>query len=101
MRTLFVVALAVIMLATSSRLCFAQRAKALKAIVKVLTGAGAAEAARRSGQSFEEYKHEDAILTQLRSQGVDADNSSVCSVYFKLINDGGYWADFWSKPDVF
>lgn len=72
---------------------------AVKTIVKVLTGLGAAESLRRSGQSYEQYEHEDAILTQLRNQGVDANKSSVFSVYFST--SGGVWADFWSHPDLF
>lgn len=79
--------------------CHAQNGKAVQTIVKVLTGIGAAEAVRRSGQSFEQYKQEDAILTSLRNQGVDAKKSSVFSVYFRTI--GGRWADFWTNPDLF
>lgn len=77
----------------------AQRGKAVQTIVKVLTGLGAAESMRRSGQSYEQYKHEDVILTQLRSEGVDANKSSIYSVYFST--SGGVWADFWTHPDLF
>lgn len=103
MKPLLMATLTALVFATSLQPCGAQggKAKAVKTIVKMLTGIGAAEAARRSGQSFEEYQQHDAILTSLRSQGVDANNSSVFSVYFKVENGGGYWADFWSKPDVF
>lgn len=99
MKTFLIAVLAIALLTLSPKACSAQRAKAIKSIVKVLTGVGAAESMRRSGQSYEEYKHEDAILTQLRNQGVDANNSSIYSVYFRTT--GGYWADFWSKPDLF
>lgn len=78
---------------------YAQRGKAVQTIVKVLTGAGAAESIRRSGQSYQDFEHEDAILTQLQDQGVDANGTSVYSVYFQTT--GGLWADFWSKPDLF
>lgn len=71
----------------------------VKTLVTVLTGAGAAEALRRSGQSYEQYKSEDAILKRLKEQGVDAQKSSIYSVSFRTT--GGRWADFWSHPDVF
>ena len=99
MRSVLPLLLSLLALACSSQSVHAQGGKAVQTIVKVLTGVGAAESMRRSGQSYEEYKHEDAILTQLRNQGVDANKSSVFSVYFST--SGGVWADFWSHPDLF
>ncbi len=77
----------------------AQAGSAVQTIVKVLTGLGAAESMRRSGQSYEQFKDEDAILTKLRSQGLDANKSSIYSIYFST--SGGVWADFWTRPDLF
>lgn len=78
---------------------YAQSSKAIQSIVKVLTGLGAAESIRRSGQSYKDFENEDAIFTQLQNQGVDTNDASVFSVYFQTT--GGVWADFWSKPDLF
>lgn len=99
MKTLLIATIALALYVLSPNTCYGQRGKALKTIVKVLTGVSAAESARRSGHSYEEYKHEDAILTQLRNQGVDANRSSIYSVYFRTT--GVSWADFWSNPDLF
>lgn len=99
MKRISIVVLSLSLLTVSHRVSDAQHAKAVQAIVRILTGVGAAESIRRSGQSYQEYKHEDAILTSLRSQGIDANNSSIYSVYFET--SGGLWADFWSKPDLF
>lgn len=70
-----------------------------KAVTTVAAALAGAESLRKSGQSFEEYRHEDEILTRLRSQGIGTTDVSILSVYFKTT--GGYWSDFWSKPDLF
>lgn len=90
---------AMLVLSVSPSACFAQSGKAAQTIVKVLTGIGAAESLRRSGQYYEEYKHEDAIMASLQNQGIDANKSSVFSIYFRTT--GGTWADFWTDPDLF
>jgi hypothetical protein len=99
MRTIILAVIASLIFIVPISPCCAQKGKAVKTIVKVLTGIGAAESVRRSGQSLEEYKQEDAILTSLQSQGIDANKSSIFSVYFRTT--GGTWADFWSNPDLF
>jgi hypothetical protein len=77
----------------------ANRGKALQALVKILTGAGAAESLRRSAHSFDQYQTERTVLQRLQEQGLDCNKDAIYSVYFQT--NGGYWADFWTKPDLF
>ena len=97
----FIFSLLTLLCATQPAPVQAQNAKAnaVQTIVKVLTGLGAAESLRRSGQSYEQYKQETAILSELRNQGIDANKSSIYSVY--LSTSGGFLADFWTFPDLF
>lgn len=77
----------------------ANRGKALQTVVKLLTGAGAAESLRRSAHNYEEYQAEKSVLARLQAKGVDGSKCAIYSVYFKT--SAGYWSDFWTKPDLF
>lgn len=90
---------AFILLLVPATLSEAFRGKLIETIVKVVTGGAAAESMRRSAHSFDQYETERSILERLQEQGLDCSNDAIYSIYFKT--DGGYWADFWSKPDVF
>ena len=50
-----------------------------------------------------EAQFESLVLSKLRDQGLDASHDAIYSVYFTLNNDASsvYWADIFSKPDVF
>jgi hypothetical protein len=105
--------------------CQAQKSKALSTIMKLVTAGTAAYSADKaihSDETFDkarrdasnsatdvarakakEVQFESQILTKLRAQGVDASEQAIYSVYFTLNNDASsvYWADIFSKPDVF
>jgi len=77
--------------------------KVLKAVMKLIVGAGAAESFKRADVANSVYKDKDAIFQSLKSQGLDPINGAIYSIYFDMNNDASslYWADLFSRPDIF
>ena len=50
-------------------------------------------------RSLEGYQNQKAINEGLRSQGLERSDNCIYSIYFKTT--GGFWSDFFSKPDIF
>lgn len=118
-------ALTLVAIAFSTSTCEAQLSKALSATMKVLIGGTAAYSAERAKHSMDEMEKasqdaakaavqvakakakevefESFVLNKLRSQGYDASQDVVYSVYFTLNNDASsvYWADTISRADVY
>ena len=75
-----------------------QAVPVLRRAVQVLTGVAAAESFARSGEAYVETSEIDATLQELKSQYSNAEGSAVYSL--RMTTNGGYWSDFWSKPDL-
>ena len=123
--SLLIFFITVIVVVSTQSPCQAQRHKALSAILKVVAGGTAAYSASEAKHSSEvfdqarrdaantatdvarakvkEVEFESQVLDKLRAQGLDASQEAIYSVYFTLNNDASavYWADTFSKPDVF
>ena len=84
--------------------------QALKVVVKLLTGAAAAESLSKSAQAYERrdfskatVQQESETIRRLREQGIEANNAAVYSAMFSLDTNSNavWWADYFSKADPF
>ena len=78
----------------------AQKNRAAKAIITLITGGAAAEAAKRTVGATLDY---DTAREALRKQGCDITDAAVYSLYLSLNGDVSsmWWEDIFSKPDIF
>ena len=78
----------------------AQKNQAAKAVITLITGGAAAEAAKRTVGAKLDY---DTAREALIKQGCDVTDAAVYSLYFSLNGDVSsmWWADVFSKPDIF
>lgn len=96
----FMMVLAVFLIFGAPQSAYGSKAKGLEALIKLLAGG---EAVRRGttemGQWSEEREYAESIEASLKRQGCVVRGAGVYSCLFKT--DAGYWADIFSKPDVF
>ncbi len=81
----------------------ANRGKALEAVVKMLVGSAAAGAIANGVEAESIQEQKMSVVDRIRQQGVDPRVGAIFSTYFTLNNnaDAVYWADVFSKPDVY
>lgn len=81
----------------------ASKGQALKWVVTLVTGAGAAESFARADEARSVYTQKDSVVQNLKAQGIDPTDGAIFSLYFSLNGDVSsvMWADVFSKPDIF
>lgn len=81
----------------------AGKEQALKVFITLLTGAGAAKAMEKADEAHAVYQQKDAVIQNLKSQGIDPTDGAIYSLYFSLNGDASsvYWADTLNKPDIY
>ena len=77
--------------------------KAIKLVVTLLTGAGAAKALENAAEAKEVYSQKDAVIQNLLSQGIDPTDGAIYSVYVKCDPEASAikWSRIFSMPNLF